>query len=127
MDKFSVARALDEISRYLELGEANRFKALAFERAARSLRALDREPADLIAAGDLQKTPGIGKATAAIIEELVRSGSSRYLDDLRKQYPPGIFELMRVPSLGLKKIGILYERSEERRVGKECRSRWSPY
>ena len=23
--------------------------------------------------------------------------------------------------------GILNERSEERRVGKECRSRWSPY
>ena len=23
--------------------------------------------------------------------------------------------------------GALYERSEERRVGKECRSRWSPY
>lgn len=109
MDKFSVARALDEISRYLELGEANRFKALAFERAARSLRSLDREPADLIAAGDLQKTPGIGKATAAIIEELVRTGESRYLEELRAQYPPGIFELMRVPSLGLKKIGLLYE------------------
>ena len=25
------------------------------------------------------------------------------------------------------KINILAERSEERRVGKECRSRWSPY
>ena len=24
-------------------------------------------------------------------------------------------------------IGILINRSEERRVGKECRSRWSPY
>src|SRR5688572_31431399 len=23
--------------------------------------------------------------------------------------------------------GLVYERSEERRVGKECRSRWSPY
>ena len=23
--------------------------------------------------------------------------------------------------------GILHSRSEERRVGKECRSRWSPY
>jgi len=109
MDKFAVARALDEISRYLELGESNRFKALAFERAARSLRSLDREPADLIATGDLLKTPGIGKGTAAVIEELVRTGASRYLDDLRKQYPPGIFELMRVPSLGLKKIGMLYE------------------
>jgi DNA polymerase (family X) len=109
MDKFAVARALDEISRYLELGESNRFKALAFERAARSLRSLDREPADLIATGDLLKMPGIGKATATIIEELVRGGSTRYLDDLRKQYPPGIFELLRVPSLGLKKIGMLYE------------------
>jgi DNA polymerase (family X) len=109
MDKFNVARALDEISRYLELGESNRFKALAFERAARSLRSLDREPADLIAAGELQKMPGIGKATAAVIEELVRSGSSRYLEELRAQFPPGIFELMRVPSLGLKKIGFLHE------------------
>src|SRR3712207_9068243 len=24
-------------------------------------------------------------------------------------------------------IGIILDRSEERRVGKECRSRWSPY
>ena len=23
--------------------------------------------------------------------------------------------------------GLLFDRSEERRVGKECRSRWSPY
>lgn len=109
MDKFAVARALDEIARYLELGESNRFKTLAFERAARKLRSLDRDPADLIASGDLLSTPGIGKATAAIVEELVRTGASRYLDDLRAQYPPGIFELMRVPSLGLKKIGLLYE------------------
>ena len=28
------------------------------------------------------------------------------------------------PSAGLTAVGI---RSEERRVGKECRSRWSPY
>ena len=27
----------------------------------------------------------------------------------------------------IKTIGIIYIRSEERRVGKECRSRWSPY
>src|SRR3989442_15737807 len=25
------------------------------------------------------------------------------------------------------KIGFVFQRSEERRVGKECRSRWSPY
>src|SRR5258708_1921541 len=26
-----------------------------------------------------------------------------------------------------KEIGFVFQRSEERRVGKECRSRWSPY
>ena len=29
--------------------------------------------------------------------------------------------------LGIKKTDSLKKRSEERRVGKECRSRWSPY
>ena len=30
-------------------------------------------------------------------------------------------------SLAGKKVVIYFYRSEERRVGKECRSRWSPY
>ena len=110
MDKFAVARVLDEIARYAELSEPNRFKSQAFERAARSVRSLDRDVAELVASGELTKMPGIGKATAAIIEELVRQGTSRYLDDLRAQFPPGIFELMRVPNLGLKKIGIIHEK-----------------
>jgi len=110
MKKFDIARALDEISSYVELSENNRFRALAFEKAAHSIRAIDAEPSELMASGELLKTPGVGKATAAIIEELVRTGHAKYLDDLRRQYPPGIFELLRVPKLGLKKIGILHEK-----------------
>lgn len=110
MNKFDIARALDEISNYIELSENNRFRALAFERAAHSVNALDAEPADLIASGTLEKVEGIGKGTAAVIEELVRTGKSKYLEDLRKLYPPGIFEMLRVPKLGLKKIGILHEK-----------------
>jgi len=110
MDKFEIARALDEISRYLELAEpSNKFKALAYERAARALRSQDRDVHDLIASGELTKTAGIGKATGAVIEELARDGRSPYLDELRAQFPPGIFELLRVPNLGLKKIAILHE------------------
>ena len=32
-----------------------------------------------------------------------------------------------VVNIGYKSDGIIPMRSEERRVGKECRSRWSPY
>src|SRR5436190_5015351 len=110
MDKWEVARTLDEISRYVELKESNRFKSLAFEKAARALAALDRDPEELVASGELQKTPGIGKTTASVIEELLRTGRSRYLDELRAQYPPGIFEMLRVPRLGLKKIGVLHDK-----------------
>ena len=115
MDKWEVARTLDEISRYVELKESNRFKSLAFEKAARALAALDRDPEELVASGELQKTPGIGKTTASVIEELLRTGRSRYLDELRAQYPPGIFEMLRVPRLGLKKIGR--ENIREKRFG----------
>ena len=110
MDKWDIARALEEISRYLELSEQNRFKALAFERAATSLRAVDRPVGDLIATGELTATPGIGKATAAVIEELDRSGVSSYLEELRSRYPPGIFDLLRVPGFGLKKIGLVHQK-----------------
>jgi DNA polymerase (family 10) len=110
MNKFDIARALDDISTYIELSENNRFRALAFERAAQSIRAIDAEPADLIASGELIKLEGIGKGTAAVIDELVRTGQSKYLEELRKQYPPGILELLRVPKLGLKKIGILHQK-----------------
>ena len=34
---------------------------------------------------------------------------------------------LNVELLSLKDAGIKVDRSEERRVGKECRSRWSPY
>lgn len=108
MDKFTVARALDEISRYLELADSNPFKARAFEKAARAVEKLDEDVVRLVEAGGITKVPGVGKATGEIIEELVRTGSSAYLEELRAQFPPGIFGLLRVPKLGLKKVGILY-------------------
>jgi DNA polymerase (family 10) len=109
MDKFTIARTLDEISRYIELSDPQPFRARAFEKAARSVENLDDDIDSLVKSGALTSVSGIGKATAQVIEELVQTGSSRYLDELRSQYPPGIFELLRVPKLGLKKVGILYE------------------
>lgn len=107
-DKWTVARVLDEIASYVALSDPNRFKSRAFERAARAVENLDEDIGALLESGALLNTPGIGKSVGAVIAEVVRTGQSRYLDDLRAQYPPGIFDLLRVPSLGLTKIGQLY-------------------
>ncbi len=107
-DKWTVARTLDEISHYIELSDPNPFKARAFERAARAVEKLDADIHELIRTGGLYKTPGVGKAIGPVIEEVAASGGSKYLDELRSQYPPGIFDLLRIPGLGLKKIGQLH-------------------
>lgn len=109
MDKFTVARTLDEISRYIELSDSNPFKARAFEKAARAIEKLDEDIADIVERGTVGDIQGVGKATGAVVEEVVRTGTSRYLEELRSQYPAGIFELLRVPKLGLKKIGQLHK------------------
>lgn len=108
MDKWTIARTLDEIAKYLELSEPNPFRVRAFEKAARAIEKLDADINELVLRGELFSVSGIGKAIGPIVSELVTTGRSRYLEELREQYPPGIFELLRVPSLGLKKIGILY-------------------
>src|SRR3712207_5985050 len=42
--------------------------------------------------------------------------------------PPSWRQLFdELPESSVRELGELYDRSEERRVGKECRSRWSPY
>lgn len=110
MDKFTVARALDEISRYLQLSDSNPFKARAFEKAARVVESLEGDLLPLVESGALYEVSGIGKATGQIVEEIARRGTSQYLEELRAQYPQGIFELLRVPKLGLKKIGVLHEK-----------------
>ncbi len=109
MDRRAVARALDEISRYLEFSDANKFKAIAFKNAARRMEDVATDMPTFVESGEVDRTPGIGKAIGPMIVELVTTGSLRYLDELRSQYPPGILELARVPGLGTRKIAQLYE------------------
>ena len=51
--------------------------------------------------GEILTTPGICIAFAPIISDIVTTGRSEYLDEMRGKYPPGIFEFLRVPKLGL--------------------------
>ncbi len=109
MDKATIADVLEKIATLLELKGENPFKIRAYTNAARSLETWGGNISDLRDEETLEKIPGIGKAIAAKIKELVETGSLKFFEDLRSEFPAEILELFSLPGLGAKKIKALYE------------------
>lgn len=109
LDKFAIAAALQEIARLMELkGGQYRFKAKAYNAGARSIQAvgnLDR----LVKKNLLTTLPRIGGALASQITQLYLTGESSVLNELRKEFPPGVVEMSAVPGLSLSKVQQLHE------------------
>src|SRR5688500_1959145 len=109
MDKHAVAIVLEEIGTLLEIHGENKFKARAFINAARAVEKFTDDLAGLARRGELETLSGVGPATAAVIRELVETGTSRYYLQLRERTPDGLLELLSVPRLGAGRIKTLHE------------------
>jgi DNA polymerase (family 10) len=110
MDPRSAAHVLAQIAAYLELRGESTFKIRAYEQAARALTTLETDDlADLDRSGALAATRGLGPATLSIVRDLIATGESRYLEQLRADTPPGLLDLLRVPGLAAPKIRLLHE------------------
>ena len=102
-DTFTLVADLSEIK-----GEII-YKTLAYRKAAESLMGLGREASEYWKDGKLQDIPGVGKAIAEKIDELLNTGKLGFLEKLKKEVPPSLAEWIKVPSLGPKKIGLIYK------------------
>jgi DNA polymerase (family 10) len=109
MDSRTAAHVLSQIGALLEVKGEQKFKARAYAGAARSLIALDTDDlASLLRSGELADTPGIGPATLSVVRELVETGESSYLNQLREGFPEGLLELLRVPGLNPARIQVIH-------------------
>ncbi|WP_458412278.1 DNA polymerase/3'-5' exonuclease PolX [Schinkia sp. CFF1] len=104
--KKDIIKVLETIAIYLEIKGENPFKISAYRKAATALEADDRSLKDI---GDFSKIGGIGKGTAAVIEELLDTGKSSVLEELKEQVPKGLLPLLNLSGLGGKKIAKLYQ------------------
>ena len=110
MDSRSAAHVLTQIGALLQVKGEQKFKARAYAGAARSLIALDTDDlAPLLRSGELADTPGIGPATLSVVRELVETGESSYLNQLREGLPEGLLELFRVPGLNAARIQVIHD------------------
>jgi len=102
-DTFTLIANLSEIK-----GEVI-YKTLAYRKAAENLASLSREASEYWKEGKLQEIPGVGKAIAEKIDELMRTGKLQFLEKLKKEVPASLAEWLKVPSLGPKKISMIWK------------------
>lgn len=109
MDKHSLARIFNELGLLLELKGENPFKVRAYYNAARTIENLAEDLASLIRENRLREVPGIGEAIAQKIGEWVATGTLEYYENLKAATPPGLFEMLRIPGMGPKKVWLVYQ------------------
>jgi DNA polymerase (family 10) len=108
LEKKDIVRILEEIATLLDLAGENPFKSRAYSAGARVLEAAPESLQDLIESGSLGKMKGIGKALEEKIATLASTGQLEYYSNLRAQFPETLFDLLKVPNLGPKKVKALY-------------------
>ena len=111
MKNEDLARVFGEIADLLELGDDNTYRVIAYRNAERELRSTGYDIPALLAAGEgLPKMPGIGPELSAKIREICETGTSKTLEKLRKDYPAGILDLLRLPGVGPKRVRLFYQK-----------------
>ena len=109
MKNQEVARILYEIADLLEI-QGIEFKPRAYRKAAQNIEGLGMDIEDLYKEGKLESVPGVGKSIAKKIEEYLKTGRVKKLEELKKEIPVDIESLMEVEGLGPKMIKVLYEK-----------------
>lgn len=111
MDNELIASHFDEMAELLEIRGESTFRVRAYRNGAKSIRDLTESVASILAdpSRKLTDLPGIGDAISEKCKVLLETGKIPQLEELRKEVPAGLLQIMRVPGLGAKKAKALYE------------------
>lgn len=104
-----LANIFENIADLLEIKGENRFKTLAYRKAAESLLDLGRDAVDVWREGQLEEIPGVGKAISEKIDELFSTGKLDFYEKLTAEVPLSLIDLLEVPGLGHKKVALFWQ------------------
>jgi len=104
MTNLEIAELLRAVAAAYQLKNAdkNKFKIIAYQRAADAVEHASSELKDLWDDKKLEEVPGIGKSIAEHLDELFRTGKSKHFEEVMEGLPPSMFDLMKVPGVGAK-------------------------
>ncbi len=82
---------------------------LAYRKASENLMTLGREASEYWKEGKLREIPGVGKAIAEKIDELLTTDKLEFLEKLKLEVPASLADWLQVPGLGPKKIALIWK------------------
>ena len=95
-----VAELLDRLGELVEANGEDRFKVIAYRRAATSIRNMDEDIERFWREDRLQEIKYVGEGIAKKIDEYLRTGKLQLLERLREKTPAGVPLLMKVQGVG---------------------------
>lgn len=98
MKNREVADILYQMAELLELQAENRFKIIAYSKAARAIEGLPEDIATVSREGRLQAIPGVGRAIADKVEEYLKTGRIAAHQELLAKTPPAWPSCSRSPA-----------------------------
>ena len=105
-----IAEVLSGIANLLETQRSNPYRIQAYRNAARGILDLVEPAAAIIARGDTLPIPGLGQRLRTRIEELIRTGTMTFYNDLSMPLlPQGVRSLMAIEHIGPHTAIRLYE------------------
>ncbi len=109
MNNRQLADTFTLIANLLEIKGEIVYKTLAYRKASESLMGLGREASEYWKEGKLEEIPGVGKAIAEKIDELLRTGKLEFLEKLKKEVPPTLADWLPIPGLGPKRTRMIWQ------------------
>ncbi|HEX4998295.1 MAG TPA: DNA polymerase/3'-5' exonuclease PolX [Terriglobia bacterium] len=105
-----IAGIFERMARVLSFKGANRFRIIAYERAAQALTDVSEDLTAMARDDRLKEIPGIGADLEGMIREYIRTKRIRKYDDEREGISDELIELMGIPGLGPKTLAQLHEK-----------------
>ncbi|PIU43278.1 MAG: DNA polymerase III, partial [Candidatus Nealsonbacteria bacterium CG07_land_8_20_14_0_80_40_10] len=105
MTNSQIAQTILQIAEILDLLGEDRFRVIAYERAASTVRMLGEDLSGIYKHGgikELEDIEGVGESIALKIEELLKTGKLKYLEDLKKKVPASEITFLQIPGVGPK-------------------------
>lgn len=109
MNNKEIAQIFYDIADMLDIKGEEWYRVRAYRRAAEAMAHYPEELTTLWEQDRLNEIPGVGKAIAGKIDEILRTGGLEFYQRLKSEIPDGVVSLLGIPGVGPRTAQLLYE------------------